>query len=131
METLIPGRTPARFGFAALAVSVVMAASACARTSTDVGEPLSITLTVDRTSGRAGLDTFSFHYEVAGTDLLGVVLDFGDGQVDSLAAMGAARAAATREHVYASPGTYSASAKAQEAFGNAKADTVTVVVQAP
>jgi hypothetical protein len=116
---------------AVLAGAALTAAAGCSRTTTDVGEPLSITLTVDRTSGRAGVDAFTYHYEAAGTDLLGVVLDFGDGQVDSLAAQGAARAAATRSHVYASPGTYSAHARAMEAFGSVRADTVVVAVQAP
>ena len=131
MGTIIRGRISARYGFAALAVPVLFAASACSSTSTDVGGPLSIMLTVDRTSGRAGVDAFSFHYEATGTDLLGVVLEFGDGQVDSLAAFGAARAGATREHVYASPGTYLASARVQEAFGALRADTVQVEVQSP
>ena len=100
----------------------------CSSSSTDVGEPLSITLTVDRTTGLAAVDTFSFHYEATGTDILGVVLEFGDGQEDSLSALGAARAGATRNHVYGSAGVFSASARVLEALGALRADTVVVEV---
>lgn len=103
----------------------------CSSTSTDVGGVLSMTLTVDRTTGLAAVDTFSFHYEATGTELLGIVLDFGDGQVDSLSALGATRAGATRTHVYGSAGVFSASARVLDVLGVLRADTVVVEVQSP
>ena len=77
------------------------------------------------------MGNYRFHYEVTGTDLLGITLDFGDGQVDSLSAQGASRAGATRIHVYESAGTFSAHARAHEAFGAVRADTVVVEVRSP
>jgi hypothetical protein len=90
---------------------LVVCTSGCSSSSADFGGPLSITLTVDRTSGRATVDEFAFHYEASGTELLGVVLDFGDGQVDSLSAQGASRAGAIRIHVYELAGMFSATAR--------------------
>ena len=107
------------------------AAIGCSDSSTDIGESLSIVLTVDPSSGQAGADIFSFHYEATGTELLGIVLDFGDGDIDSLSAQGASSAAATRNHVYESVGVYSASALAFEALGASAADTVLVDVRSP
>jgi len=131
LKTMMHSKIPAYRSVAALAAAILAAAAGCSSASTDVGEPLSITLSVDRSSGAAAVDVFSFHYEATGTDLLGIVLEFGDGQADSLAAQGAARASATRSHVYETPGTYSASAWAHEALGATKADTVVVEVRSP
>ncbi len=114
-----------------LAGTLLAVVTACSSSSTDAGGPLSITLTVDKTTGVAAVDTFSFHYEATGTDILGVVLEFGDGQADSLSALGAARAGATRTHVYGSAGVFSASARVLEAFGAVRADTVVVEIQSP
>jgi hypothetical protein len=112
-----------------LAGALLLAGAGCTSTSTDSGEPLSITLTVDRTAGSAAVDTFTFQYSATGSELLGIVLDFGDGQVDSVAALGASRAGATRPHVYQTAGTFEAFARALEAFGSVLADTVVVEVQ--
>ena len=103
----------------------------CSTSTADVGKALSIELSVDRTSGVAGVDVFTFRYEASGQDLLGVVLEFGDGQADSLATLGSTTAGATRPHTYVDPGSYSAIARVLEAFGQLLADTVMVRVQTP
>jgi hypothetical protein len=104
---------------------------ACSSSSVEIGNPLTIELTVDRSTGVAGTDSFTFRYEATGKDLMGVVLAFGDGQADSLAARGATSAGATRTHVYDIPGSYAAFARAIESFGETLADTVLVEVQSP
>jgi hypothetical protein len=114
-----------------LGVLLLCWAGGCSSTSTDFGQPLSITLTADRDVAVAGADTVTFRYDAAGTDLVGIVLDFGDGQADSLSAQGATTAGATREHVYADPGTFFAVAEVIEAFGESLADTVVIEVQNP
>ena len=114
-----------------LLAGVLLFGLGCSDTSIGGGNPLSITLTVDPAVGAAAADTFTFQYEATGTDLLGVVLHFGDGQVDSLSALGAVTASATRLHTYEDPGTYSAIASAVEAVGGTLADTVSVEVQLP
>lgn len=111
-----------------LPLSVVLA---CSSSSVEIGKPLAIELTVDRSIGVAAADTFTFRYEATGQNLLGVVLAFGDGQADSVAAQGATSAGAIRSHVYEFPGTYAAYARAIESFGEAMADTVVVEVQSP
>lgn len=116
---------------APLLAGVLLFGLACTDTSVGGGNPLSITLTVDPSVGTAAVDTFTFQYQAEGTDLLGVVLEFGDGQVDSLSALGAVTAGATRLHVYEDPGTYSAIASVIEAVGATLADTVSVEVQLP
>jgi hypothetical protein len=112
-----------------LSAALVAAGTACTDTSAGVGEPLTLRLTVDRTAGLAAVDTFTFQYEATGTDLLGVTLEFGDGQVDSLSTLGASSAAATRSHVYAAAGRYSAIARVIEALSSTLSDTVVVEVQ--
>ena len=114
-----------------MGVLLLWGVGACSSTTTDFGEPLSIALTVDRAVGVAGVDTFSFRYDATGTSLMGIVLEFGDGQADSLSAQGATSAGATRSHVYAVPGAFSAVATVLEAFGEARADTVVVEIQNP
>lgn len=114
-----------------LLAGVLLLGLGCSDSSIGGGNPLSITLTVDPVVGVAAVDTFTFQYDAEGTDLLGVVLDFGDGQVDSLSALGAVTAGATRLHVYEDPGTYSAIASVIEAVGATLADTVSVEVQLP
>ena len=101
----------------------------CSDSTADFGEPLSITLTVDRSSGTAGVDLFTFRYDASGSQLLGVVLEFGDGQADSVAGQGGSTARATRTHLYEIPGTYSANARVVEALGATLADTVVVQIQ--
>ncbi len=86
---------------------------------------------MDKASGIAGVDGFTFRYDAAGRDLLGVVLNFGDGQADSLSTQGSTKAGATRSHIYELPGTYFAFARVLESFGAVLADTVMVEVRAP
>jgi hypothetical protein len=128
---MIEGTSGETHLFRLLGVLLFCAAGGCSSTSTDFGQPLSITLTADRDVAVAGVDTVTFRYDAAGTDLVGIVLDFGDGQVDSLSAQGATTAGATREHVYADPGTFFAVAEVLEAFGGSLADTVVIEVQSP
>ncbi len=114
-----------------LVLMALVGALACSGGSVEVGNPLTISLTVDRTVGTAAVDTFTFQYQATGTNLLGVVLEFGDGQADSLAGQGASSAGARRKHVYAEEGTYRAVARAEEAFGDEVSDTVLVEVRLP
>ena len=105
------------------------AAFACSPAGTETGEPLSVELTVDRTSGEVGVDAFTFHLDATGRNLSSVVLEFGDGEGDSLAASGSTSAGMTRSHVYEAPGSYSAVARAVETSGEVLADTIVVTVQ--
>jgi hypothetical protein len=128
---MIEGRSGETPLFRLLCVLLLSATGGCSSTSTDFGQPLSITLTADRDVAVAGVDTVTFRYDAAGTDLVGIVLNFGDGQVDSLSAQGATTAGATREHLYSDPGTFFAVAEVLEAFGGSLADTVVIEVRSP
>ncbi len=113
----------------ALPLLLVAAAVACSDTGVFVsGEPVRITLEVDAPSLDQG-ETHRFRIEAGGRSLLGVVIEYGDGQVDSIIAAGAQTATHVQDHIYAEPGPYLVRARAEDANGDVARDSVAVTVR--
>ncbi len=88
--------------------------------------PLTIELSVVPSTA-AVADTVTATWEATGTGLLGVVVDWGDGVLDSLNLGGlAVEAGQDVDHVYAIDGTYTVTARAEDQTG---ARTASATVQ--
>ncbi len=114
---------------AAVFVGLLSAAGGCLNNSTGPNQPLSIQLTVDKTSGSAGSDIFSFSFEAKGTFIVDVVLGFGDGNSETVPGGNSGRVFGTQPHTYAEAGAYTATATVRDSFGESAADTVAITVQ--
>ena len=89
------------------------------------GVSISLTATPPRTG--VGMDVV-FEFRATGASLTRVVLDYGDGAVDSVEAFGASEASGSPTHAYAAPGTYRASASAVDAQRGTTMTAVTVTI---
>jgi hypothetical protein len=67
--------------------------------------PTQISLEADHLQRQVGQD-FTFTYEGEGRSILGVVVLYGDGRVDSIPAFGSQTVGGRREHAYDAPGSY-------------------------
>ncbi len=67
--------------------------------------PTQITLEADHLQRPVGQE-FTFTYEGEGRNILGVVLLYGDGRMDSIPAFGSQTVGGRREHAYDTPGSY-------------------------
>ena len=96
--------------------------------SVDVEDlPTAITLTVDRNSAAVG-DTLLFSYDATGEFMVGVIVDYGDGVLDSISAPGAQRANGSLRHSYVDPGSYTVIATLEEAIRDDATDTEVVEI---
>jgi len=111
---------------ASLAIGAVL--SACSESTIDVaGGPLSVIVTVDPITQTVGQEV-TVRAEVRGTSLSGTILDFGDGEVDSIAAFGANTQTVTQMKVYQLAGTYTIVATAEDPSQGSSSDQVTVQI---
>ncbi len=127
----IKQRTPlrsARFPALAAALAAALVLSACQESSVGTGGgPLDVTVTAEPTTQTVG-QAIAIRADAVGTSLDGTILDFGDGQVDSVAAFGANTQTLTRLKTYAAPGTYIIVARAEDVTQGSKSAQVTVQV---
>lgn len=93
-----------RTGTAAVVIAA-LAAWACSDIKITGGQPLSFTLDADRTSAPTGVE-IEFQFRATGTYLNGVILEYGDGAVDSIVMNGAQSASGRRKHAYDVAGPY-------------------------
>jgi hypothetical protein len=105
----------------------VAAASACRDVSTDPPRTIQVALTVDETERRVG-ESFTFRYEGEGRSILGLVLHFGDGRVDSIPGFGAQTASGFREHAFEAEGVFLAVVELEDGSGVVVADSVPLQV---
>ena len=99
-----PRRPASRLPFALVLAVLAAGASACLEDVTGLRD-LTMSLQVAPTTLAVG-DTLDLTYAATGTGLVLVVLDYGDGTVDSTTYGGPVEAAADRTHVYAASGSY-------------------------
>jgi hypothetical protein len=111
------------------AVALVPAAllGACSDTTFEGGGPVSIELSVDRTTARTGQDV-TFTYDAKGTVLTGVIVEFGDGATDTMDTAGAQKAHGRFIHAYRTVGTFTAVGTAYDASQGPATDQVVVQV---
>ena len=73
-------------------------------------------------------DTVSFQVTAAGNNVVGVIIDFGDGTTDRYATGGALTARVTFKHAYSIAGSFSVRASVTDAIAGEKEVTTLVVV---
>ncbi len=108
-----------------LLLALVSLLSACQEP--ELGSPPYIELTVP-TEGRTGAPV-EVGYEAGGRQLSGLIFEWGDGEVDSLATSGAQSASGTARHGYAAPGSYTVVGIAQDAIEGSRRDSGMVRVR--
>ena len=90
--------------FASLVLLAFVTLAACGDFSTTIRDT-AITLTPDKTSAPRG-QSFRIRYEAQGRSLNRMVIDYGDGAVDSLSLQGAVTATGFKDHTYPNAGTF-------------------------
>lgn len=110
-------------------VASVVALLACSEVTVEGGGPLTFSLTADQTTGSVGTE-LTFRYQAGGTALDGIVVEYGDGTADSVAAFGAQTASGFVTHAFAAAGTYVVEGRVEQ-FGQRLEDEVEVQITAP
>lgn len=90
--------------------------------------PLDITLEASRTAAAPG-QTIAFVANAQGGSLVGVEIDYGDGETGQRAASGARTARVTFDHAYASAGVYEVRATVTDAVAGTKDAAVEVRIR--
>lgn len=111
-----------------LGCALVFIAAGCTSVSVDPSRELTVGLSADR-SEAAPLEEIEFSVEATGTQLFGVIIRFGDSQVDSVGVAGASKMTANLRHAYESPGVYSVTATAEERSGRSISDSLVVRIR--
>jgi len=96
----------------------------------ELGGPLEISLEVTESERLLGAE-HEFRLQARGRQLLGVILEYGDGRVDSIQTFGAQTITHGDTHTYEAPGSYAVRARAEEAGGAVVQDSVLVTVIEP
>jgi len=110
-----------------LTLCAVLCVAACSDITFEGGGPVSIQLSADRTSVPAG-GSVTFTYDVKGTYLDGIFIDYGDGGADSVFTQGSQTAMGVVSHAFALSGSYTVVGRAEDsATGTATAE-VTIQV---
>jgi PKD repeat protein len=103
-------------------------AAACLDESITGTRPLSFSFDPITGSPAVG-DSVGFSYDATGTGIFGVILDFGDGAVDTVENQSSSVVSmqGTINHAYTDAGTYEVTGRV-EAPGGVRADTLEVVI---
>jgi hypothetical protein len=120
-------RRPLRRWAAGLAIVAATALPACGDTGFQRGHPLELDLTVDQVSRPVGTP-HEFDVNARGRWLLAFIIDYGDGQADTVPTFGSQSAGATRSHTYDAPGSYMVRASIEDAVEGIARDSITVIV---
>lgn len=100
--------------------------AACS-TSTESVKPLTVSLAASASTVAVG-DTVALVASAGGTNLVGMVIDFGDSVGDSYATSGASSARVTFRHAYSARGTYTARVVVTDAAASQQEASVEVKV---
>ena len=111
--------------FAAAALLAATTSTAC--DDGEIGTPLSVELMGPGT-GVVGHE-LSVVYSVSGRSLTGIIFEWGDGMVDSLATAGAQSAEGSRPHTYADPGVFSVRAVVEDAVEGVASAAVEINIE--
>lgn len=100
--------------------------AACSTSDITLGGPLSVTL--ETNAPVSANDTLRLDYEVTGQSLAGMILVWGDSQVDSVSFLGAQSAGGSESHVYDSAGTYTIEATVLDQLQGSETAEITVTI---
>ena len=112
----------------ALTAVVLLAAAGCQEVA-DEGRPTALVLSSDRATA-AVAEPIDFRYEGQGRSLAGLIVEYGDGSADSVAAHGAQTASGTLTHAFPEAGGFEVTAALLDFAGDTARDTVAVVITA-
>lgn len=115
-------------GVGVLAVSAVIGWS-CSSIASSGGKPLTLTLTTDRQTAAVGQDV-TFTYDATGTSISGILLEYGDGALDSINSYGSQTASGRRVHAYGAAGDYVVVGTIFDAVDGTRSATAAVTVTA-
>jgi len=105
----------------------VLCVCACSSITFEGGRPVTIQLSADRTDVPGG-GSVTFTYDVKGTFLSGVVIEYGDGAADTVLTQGAQSASGVVSHAFQLPGSYTVTGRAEDSStGTATAEVVILV----
>jgi hypothetical protein len=110
----------------AIVLSAFAALTACGDFSTTIRDT-AVTLTPDKTTA-ARQQSFRIRYEAQGRSLNRLVIDYGDGVVDSLGLQGAVTATGFKDHSYQNTGQYLVQGTLEELGGPSVTHTVSLTV---
>jgi hypothetical protein len=105
-------------------------ACACSDVTFEGGGELTFTLTADRTSAPVGTEV-QFDYEASGTFISGVIIQYGDGALDSIPSNGAQSSAGVRRHAYTEAGEFLVIGRVEDAAKGALTEQITLQIVAP
>lgn len=100
---------------------------ACSSSEASIGGPLEVRLTSN--SPVALGDSLQLEYDVVGRSLLGLVVHWGDSQLDSLLFSGAQSAGGRIRHRYAAEGSFTVTATAVDQIEGSESRQLSVTVQ--
>jgi PKD repeat protein len=113
---------------AALALTTALLGWACSDLSVEGGGTLSLVLTASDSSTAVGTE-IQFNYDVRGTFLNGVILDYGDASsLDSIPTSGAQSARGRFLHTYDTPGEYQVTGTVEDAQQGSLSKHLTIEV---
>jgi len=98
----------------------------CSDESFSLGGPL--VLSISAVSPVAVTDSLVVNYSVVGRNLLGMTVNFGDMQTDSLFFLAAQTAGGRIGHLYAAPGQYTISARVEDAVEGSVTEELVVTI---
>ena len=98
----------------------------CSDESFSLGGPL--VLSISAVSPVAVTDSLVVNYSVVGRNLLGMTVNYGDMQTDSLFFLGAQTAGGRIGHLYAAPGQYTISARVEDAVEGSVTEELVVTI---
>lgn len=98
----------------------------CSDEAFSLGGPL--VLSISAVTPVAVTDEIVVDYTVVGRNLLGMTVNFGDMQTDSLFFLGAQTAGGRVTHLYAAPGQYTISARVEDAVEGSVTEELVVTI---
>jgi hypothetical protein len=96
---------------------------------TDVGRPLTVTVTASKTTAAVG-ESIDFRADATGRSLFGIEVDFGDGIAEAQSTFGAQSATARFSHAYDEAGVYEVAAFAVEQSGASVVRSIDITINA-
>ena len=113
-----------------LFVALLLAASGCLDDNITGTRPLTFSLSAEPTTGSVG-QTITFSYEGTGTIIQGVILEYGDGVIDSVFTPGSVvEVGGNLNHEYETTGTFQALGR-METTSTFLTETVTIQINNP
>ena len=125
-----PGSASLLLAGVCLSAASALLTSGCQGGFVEFGKPLGIQVTVDRAESSVGQE-LTFQVEATGTQLDQVSIQFGDGEGESLSAMGADTATMQVTHAYLQAGTFQVTATALQITGESVSHRIEVRILDP